>query len=134
MKLFIKNITCRGLLIFLIVQTLNLSINSLDFYTPINSATSTTNEDYVDSMVEFLVENVMGFPKDTFHDKTYADNYSKQQQNIAHFDLKWIPKSLLISDISEPVNEIEKANSKNEKAVNLYFKEVPAKPPQSLSV
>jgi hypothetical protein len=134
MKLFIKNITCRGLLIFLIVQTLNLSINSLDFYTPVNPAASTMNDDYVDSMVEYLVENLMGYPKDTFHDKAYADNYSKQQQNITHFDLKWIPKSLLISDISETVKEIENAIPKNEKAVNLYFKEVPAKPPQLLSV
>ena len=130
----IKKIASHCLIFFLIVQTLNLSINSLDFYTPLKVTNTFHNDDYVDSMVEFLVENVMGFSKDTFSDKADPDNFSKQQQNITHFDLKWVPKSLIITDFSEAVNEITKIVPKDERIVNLYFKEVPAKPPQTLLV
>jgi len=76
----------------------------------------------------------MGYPKNTFNDKANVNNSSKQQQNITHFDLKWVPKSLIITDFSEAVNEITKIVPKDERIVNLYFKEVPAKPPQTLLV
>lgn len=134
MKQIVKHIAFQSLIFFLTVQTLNLSINSLDFYAPINVSNSIEDQDYVDSMIEFLVENLLGFSKNTFHDKANIDNFSKQQQNIAHFDLKWFPNSMLFSDIETTQNEIVYMISKNEKVINLYFKEVPAKPPQFLSV
>jgi len=134
MNLKLKNIAGRILIFFLVVQTLNLSVNSLDFYTAIKTTNSVQDEDFVDSMIEFLVENVMGFSKDTFHDKANVDNNSKDQQNIAHFDLKWLPKILLITELSETVNEIKKQIPMNDRLVNLYFSEVPVKPPQFLSV
>ena len=118
----------------LVVQTLNLSVNSLDFYSQINASNTTDDQDYVDSMVEFVVENVLGFSKHTFHDKANADNFSKQLQNNIHFDLKWLPNSLLFTDNHETEKDIVNIAPKNDKIINLYFKEVPAKPPQILSV
>jgi 5,10-methenyltetrahydromethanopterin hydrogenase len=134
MRQIIKNIIFQGLIFFLVAQTINLSINSLDFYTPLKVINSFNDDDFVDSMVEFIVENVMGYPKNTFNDKANVNNTSKQQQSIAHFDLKWIPKSLIITDFSEAVNEISQVVPKDEQIVNLYFKEVPAKPPQFLFI
>ncbi len=134
MKSIIKNIACQFLLIFLVVQTLNLSVNSIDFYTPSKTANSVDDQDYVDSMIEFLVENTLGFSKDTFHDKAYADNNCKQQQNVTHFDLKWFPDSLVTYDLETIQNDIVHFVHKSDKVVNLYYKEVPAKPPQLLSV
>jgi len=95
MKRFISNIFFRFFIFLLVVQTLNLSVNSLDFYTPVNISNSIEDQDYVDSMVEFLVENVLGFSKHTIDDKANTDNFSKQQINI-HFDLKWLPNSLTL--------------------------------------
>lgn len=117
----------------LVVQTLNLSVNSLDFYSPVNISNTTDDQDYIDSMVEFLVENVLGFSKETFHDKADIDNFSKQQQNNIHFDLKWLPNSLMYIDNHETEKDIVNLAPKNDRIINLYFKEVPAKPPQVLS-
>ena len=116
----------------LVVQTMNLSMNSLDFYSPVNTSNTTDDQDYVDSMVEFLVENVLGFSKATFHDKANTDNFSRQQQNNVHFDLKWLPNSLLFTDNHETEKDIINIVPKNDRIINLYFKEVPAKPPQVL--
>jgi hypothetical protein len=134
MKSIIKHIACQFLLVFLVVQTLNLSINSIDFYAPVKTSTSAEDQDYVDSVIEFLVENVLGFSKDTFHDKAYADNNSKQQQTVVHFDLKWVPDSLVTYDLDATQKDIAHFVMKNDKVINLYYKEVPAKPPQLLSV
>jgi hypothetical protein len=130
MKFIIKNIACQVLIILLVVQTLNLSINSLDFYTNSTISNSLDEQDYVDSMIEFVVENVMGYAKDTFHDKANVDNFSKQQQNIPHFDLKWFQNSSIIADLVVIQKEFVHFIPKNEALINLYYKEVPAKPPQ----
>lgn len=134
MKCLIKNIASKCLILFLVVQTLNLSINSLDFYTPLKVANLIEDQDYVDSMIEFVVENVLGFSKDTFHDKANIDNFSKQQQNIAHFDLKWLPNSLIISNLQVAIEKISYIIPKDEKIIILYYKEVRPNPPQLLSV
>jgi len=134
MKSIIKNIACQFLLVFLVFQTLNLSINSIDFYAPVKTSTSAEDQDYVDSVIEFLVENVLGFSKDTFHDKAYADNNSKQQQTVVHFDLKWIPDSLVAYDLEGTQKDVAHFLMRNDEVINLYYKEVPAKPPQLLSV
>jgi len=134
MRQLVKNIVLQSLILLLVVQTLNLSINSLDFYTPINTSHSIVDQDYVDSMIEFIVENMLGFSKSTFHDKANADNTSRQQQNNVHFDLKWLPNTVLLTHNRENVNEIVNFVPQNDKIINLYFKEVPAKPPQALSI
>jgi hypothetical protein len=133
MKRIIRNIACQSLILLLVVQTLNLSMNSLDFYTPLNGSNSIEEQDYVDSMIEFVVENVLGYSTHTFHDKANADNFSRQQQNNVHFDLKWLPNSISFIDNHEIANEIINIVPKNDRIINLYFKEVPAKPPQVLS-
>jgi len=130
----IKKIASHCLIFFLIVQTLDLSINSLDFYTPLKVTNTFHNDDYVDSMVEFLVENVMGFSKDTFSDKADPDNFSKQQQNITHFDLKWLPTALIISDLEATYNLNLYNIPKDEKISILFYKEVRPNPPQFLFV
>ena len=130
MKNMLKKIAGHFLILLLVVQTLNLSINSLDFYTATEISNSADNQDYVDSMIEFVVENMLGFSKDTFHDKANADNFSRQQQNLVHFDLKWLPNSLLFIDNHEIANVIINLVPQNDRLISLYFKEVPAKPPQ----
>ena len=131
----LRNIVYHFLILFLVVQTLNLSIYSIDFYSQENvTSNSADNQDYIDSMIEFLVENVLGYSKDTFHDKANADNSSRQIQNNIHFDLKWLPNSLLFTDNHELANEIINIVPQNDRITNLYFKEVPIKPPQVLSV
>ena len=131
----LRNIVYHFLILFLVVQTLNLSIYSIDFYSQENvTSNSADNQDYIDSMIEFLVENVLGYSKDTFHDKANTDNFSRQIQNNIHFDLKWLPNSLLFTDNHELANEIINIVPQNDRITNLYFKEVPIKPPQVLSV
>jgi dsDNA-binding SOS-regulon protein len=134
MKHSVKNILFQFFILLLVTQTLNLSLSSLDFYTSNKISNSLEDQDYVDSMVEFVVENVLGFSKYTFHDKANADNFSKQLQNNIHFDLKWLPGSALFTDNHETEKDIVNIVPKNDKIINLYFKEVPAKPPQILSV
>lgn len=134
MKSVIKKIAYQFLLIFLVVQTLNLSINSIDFYTPSKITNSADDQDYVDSLIEFLFENGLGFSKDTFHDKAYADNNCKQQQTVVHFDLKWIPDTLVTYELEGTQKDVAHFLMRNDEVVNLYYKEVPAKPPQPLSV
>lgn len=134
MKSVIKKIAYQFLLIFLVVQTLNLSINSIDFYTPSKITNSADDQDYVDSLIEFLFENGLGFSKDTFHDKAYADNNCKQQQTVVHFDLKWIPDTLVTYELEGTQKDVTHFLMRNDEVVNLYYKEVPAKPPQPLSV
>lgn len=129
---FIKHITIQSIILLLIVQTMNLSMNSLDFYTTINTHNSIENQDYVDSMIEFVIENMLGFSKNTFHDKANTNNFSRQQQINVHFDLKWLPNTVLFFEIATTAKEIVNIVNKNDKIINLYFKEVPAKPPQVL--
>ena len=131
----LRSIVYHFLILFLVVQTLNLSVNSIDFYSQENvTSNSADNQDYIDSMIEFLVENVLGYSKDTFHDKANVDNFSRQIQNNIHFDLKWLPNSVLFTDNHELSNEIINIVPQNDRITNLYFKEVPIKPPQVLSV
>jgi len=85
-------------------------------------------------MIEFIVENVMGFSKNTFHDKANGNNLSKFQQNIVHWDLKWFHYAMAISDLNESQHEIVNIIAQNEKAVILCCQEVRPKPPQLLSI
>ena len=130
MRRRINHIACQCLILFLTIQTFNLSIDSLGFYTPLKTASPVEDPDYIDSMVEFLVENVMGFSKDTFRDKANSNNFSKQQQNIAHFDFKWFPNSIVISDLEETQKQLVYIIPKNERIVILFCKEVRPNPPQ----
>ena len=129
----LKYIAFQGIIMLLVVQTVNLSMNSLDFYSPVNVSNSMEEQDYVDSMIEFVVENVLGFSKGTFHDKASADNFSRQQQNNVHFDLKWLPNTVLFFACHLALNEIDNVVPRDERIINLYYKEVPAKPPQVLA-
>jgi hypothetical protein len=129
MKRIIRNIAFQSLLMLLVVQTLNLSINSVDFYT-VNVSAASDDLDYIDSMVEYIVENVMGNSTDTIHDKASMDNSSKQQQTPVHFDLKWFPNDAVISQLAEVINDAAGIRVQNEQLINLYYKEVPVKPPQ----
>ena len=130
MKSIIKNIATQGLLMLLVIQTINLSINSIDFYSALNTKAAYVDQDYVDSMVEYLVENVLGYSKNTIHDKANPYNSSKQQQDAFHIDLKWLPNDILIPELQEYVNLAVNIIPRNELLINLYFKEVPVKPPQ----
>jgi hypothetical protein len=131
MSSIIKNIALKYLILLLVVQTINLSINSVDFYNTFNiAAVNDDDSDYVDSMVEYVVENLFGFSSHTIHDKANIDNSSKQQQTSLHIDLKWFPNDVVISDIYESMSLNVSIVPKNEQLISLYFKEVPVKPPQ----
>ena len=134
MKSIIKNIARQLVLLFLVVQTLNLSINSIDFYTASTKASTADNQDYIDSVIEFMVENVLGYSKSTFHDKANADNNSKQNQNIAHFDLKCFPDSINAFNFLTIPKDVDYIVHKNDKVIILFCEEVRPNPPQSLSV
>ncbi len=134
MKCTLRNIACQCLILLLAVQTFNLSVDSLDFYTPSSISNSADDQDYVDSVAEFLVENIFGFSKNTFHDKANANNNSKQQQSVIHFDLKWFPRSLIVFKLEAFQSKVIYDIPKNENLVNLYCKEVRPNPPQLLSV
>ena len=130
MNAVIKNIALKYLILLLVVQTINLSINSIDFYNTFNiTATDNDDTDYVDSMLEYVVENVLGFSQHTIHDKADIDNSSKQQTSL-HIDLKWFPNDVVISDTYESTSLNVSIVPKNEQLISLYFKEVPIKPPQ----
>ncbi len=128
--MLIKNFV-NIIILILVVQTFNLSINSVDFYSPTEINNLADNQDYVDSMLEFVLENVIGYSKDTMHDKANPDGTAKQQQTPVHIDLKWFPVQALISDTNESTSEILTHIPQSEEFQNLYFKEVPAKPPQT---
>lgn len=134
MRLFFKNIVFRCMILLLVVQTLNLSINSLDFYTPLKITSTLEDQDYIDSMVEFLVENVMGFSKDTFHDKANPDSASKLQHFAAHLDFKWLPNSVIKYDLAVTQKQVVYNIPKDEKINILFIKEVRPNPPQFLAV
>lgn len=129
-NMLIKNFV-NIIILILVVQTFNLSINSVDFYSPTEINNLADNQDYVDSMLEFVLENVIGYSKDTMHDKANPDGTAKQQQTPVHIDLKWFPVQALISDTNESTSEILTHIPQSEEFQNLYFKEVPAKPPQT---
>jgi len=122
------------MILLLVVQTLNLSINSLDFYTPLKITSNLEDQDYIDSMVEFLVENVMGFSKDTFHDKANPDSASKLQHFAAHLDFKWLPNSVIKYDLAVTQKQVVYNIPKDEKINILFIKEVRPNPPQFLAV
>ena len=130
MRLFFKNIVFRCMIMLLVVQTLNLSINSLDFYTPLKGTNSLEDQDYIDSMVEFLVENVMGFSKDTFHDKANPDSASKLQHFATHIDFKWVPNTVIKYDLVATQNQVVYNIPEDEKINILFIKEVRPNPPQ----
>jgi len=48
--------------------------------------------------------------------------------------LKWVPDSLVTYDLDATQKDIAHFVMKNDKVINLYYKEVPAKPPQLQSV
>jgi len=126
------NRICKNIIILILaVQVINLSIDSLDFYS-FKSLTTFNDIDYIDSMTEFFVENVMGFPKDTFRDRASNKNDSRLQ-NIAHLDLK-MPHVSIISFLRDTRKKSVNIIPKNERAIVLFYKEVPPKPPQLLSV
>jgi hypothetical protein len=131
MKHVITNIICRCIVLLLAVQTINLSINSLEFYnTPSKAVTDVDDLDYIDSMIEFLVENVMGFSKHTFDDKAYSNDIAKLQQNIVHWDLKWYHYSMPMADLKETQCTNVNIIPTNDKALTFYYQEVRPKPPQ----
>ena len=134
MKCIVRNIAFQCLMLLLAVQTLNLSVDSLRFYASTSISCPVDEQDYIDSEAEFLIENIFGFSKNTFRDSANANNNSKQQQNITHFDLKWFPRSLIVFKLEAFPQKIVYDIPKNENLVNLYCKEVRLNPPQTLSV
>ena len=130
MKLSFKNIIGHGLVLLLAIQTLNLSINSIEFYnTPSKIVTDVDDLDYIDSIIEFVCENVMGCSKYTFHDRAISGNIVKLQ-HIAHLDLKTAQYPRLLSDIKEQHLSPYRIIPSDENSIYLCYKEVLPQPPQ----
>lgn len=130
MKIRFKNIAFQALIGLLAIQTLNLSVNSIDFYDTPVGVTTPANQDYVDSILEYLVENVLGYSKDTIKDKANPECSSKQQQTPVHIDLKWYPGNEESTNFCESVKDVSPIIPRTELVRNLYFEEVPVKPPE----
>lgn len=113
---------------------INLSFNSASFYYSLQAKTALDDPDYIDSMIEFLVENVLGCSKNTFHNKSNGNNIAKIQQNILHVDLEWIHDAKSSFDPNKFFKKKSSIISKNENVLIQYYKEVTPKPPQLLFV
>ncbi len=129
MKTVVRHIINRIFIVLLVIQTLNLSINSIDFYRVDTARGAFDQTDYVDSMVEYMIENVLNFSKHTFNTKTTTTNTSKQQA-AAHVVLKWFPTYTVIFNQPAGTSQSNKISPRNEVLVNFYYREVPVKPPQ----
>lgn len=128
-----KNIASLGLLLLLSVQTINLSVNSIEFYNKsYELSRNVADLDYADSMIEFIIEDVMGFSKHAFDDHTYNNDIAKIQQNVLHLDLRTIQYPKLLSDLKEKKLRHFKFMPSNENAISLCYREVLPKPPQSV--
>jgi hypothetical protein len=130
MRGFHKHIASNLLIGVIAFQAINLSINSASFYDSVSSTVSVDDPDYVDSMIEFLVENVLGFSKNTFHDKANGNDIAKMKLNILYHDLKcnYLVDSL---HLFEETYTIVQPYPANEDAVLLCYREVIPNPPQT---
>lgn len=123
------------LLLLLVFQTLNLSINSIEFCSsPLNDISENDKIDYIDSTIEFLVENVLGFPKHTFDDRLYNADIARMEQGITHFDLKNFKIVNLLSDLTELNLQSTNIIHSNENIITLCLLEAPFKPPREMFV
>lgn len=130
MKGSIKNIAGTLIILLIALQVINLSIDSVDFYSSITANANIDDQDYTDSMLEFVVENVLGFSKHTIHDKADNNSTSKMQQNSMHWDVKLFYTTTLKSALKEVQTDKSSFFFTNDKAVTLYYSEVSPKPPQ----
>ncbi|MTK51838.1 hypothetical protein [Paludibacter sp.] len=131
MKLSFKNIIGHGLILLLAIQTFNRSINSIEFYnTPSKIVVDIDDLDYIDSMIEFVFENIMGCSKHTFHDRAISGNIAKLQ-HIAHLDLKTVQYLKLLFDLKKQQLSHFRIIPANESTICLCYKEVLPQPPQS---
>ena len=127
----VKHIAGTFLVLIIMIQVINLSVDSLGFYTETSAVANFDDQDYTDSMLEFIVENVLGYSKHTIHDKANSNSTSKMQQYAFHWDVK-----LFYTSMNLAVNTAENFSSNfflmNDRLVNLCNSEVLPKPPQSL--
>jgi hypothetical protein len=130
MRTSIKNIAGTFLILLIALQVVNLSVDSVDFYTQVNSHSMMDDQDYTDSMFEFVVENMLGFSKHTLHDKANNNSTSKMQQNSMHWDVKLFYITTPKSAVKEAADNRLSYFITNDKAVTLYYSEVSPKPPQ----
>jgi hypothetical protein len=134
MNRIFKNIISQSIILLLVFQVINISFNSASFYYSLQAKTAVDDPDYIDSMIEFLVENVLGCSKNMFHDRSNGNDIAKIQQNILYVDLDWRHNTTAIFELNEIYKRKINIISENEKAIIQYYKEVTPKPPQLLSV
>jgi hypothetical protein len=130
MKSIIRHILSKLLIGIIVFQAVNLSINSVCFYETFGKTVSVDAPDYVDSMIEFLVENVLGFSKHTFHDQANGNDIAKMKLNILYYDFRcnYLLDSLHLFNDSN--NTLIQPYPANENAILLCYKEVIPNPPQ----
>ncbi|GAT63554.1 hypothetical protein [Paludibacter jiangxiensis] len=132
MRASVKNIAGTFIILLIALQVVNLSVDSVDFYTQTNSHSAMDDQDYTDSMLEFVVENMLGFSKHTLHDKANNNSTSKMQQNSMHWDVKLFYTTTPKSAVKELADNRLSYFITNDKAVTLYYSEVSPKPPQCI--
>ncbi|MTK53418.1 hypothetical protein [Paludibacter sp.] len=130
MRASVKNIVSTFIILLIALQVVNLSVDSVDFYTQVDNHSAMDDQDYTDSMLEFVVENMLGFSKHTLHDKANNDSTSKMQQNSMHWDVKLFYTTTPKSAVKELADNRLSYFITNDKAVTLYYREVSPKPPQ----
>ena len=124
-----RNISLRLLLIFMAIQVINLSIDSVDFV-PVQSSNYTAfNFNYFNSLAEYVSESVMGYVN-AFPEYQNESNQSKSQLSGKHISIKLFSTECLsapynIIDVNSIYNIEEK-----DKYRYLFFEEINPPPPK----
>lgn len=128
------HIATRLIILLLVFQVINLSFSSASFYISYQKEANVDDPDYIDSMIEFVVENILGFPKNTFHDKSNGNSMAKILQNSMHFDWDTHWNEIKIADLG--IIDLIKQHvvPRNESFILEYYKTVIPKPPQFFTI
>lgn len=126
MKSKLLHITSRAILLFLAIQIINLSINSIDFK-PFETNNLTEFND-INTIAEYVSEIVLGhinsFPE-------FSTKPQKHSQLQKHFNLKIINDQNHIAIVLPSFIKKDFGTSLKEKYLYEYFQEINPPPPKA---
>jgi len=128
MKWALKHIILRCFVFLMALQVLNLSIDAVEFH-PFISAKTVGNFNYMNSMMEYFSEIVMGhqnaFPE-------YDQKSTNGSQNIKHIDMKiYKPVDLSFTIIHQHQPVVSYNFPLDESYSYLFAKEINPPPPKA---
>ncbi len=124
----IKTFATKLLLLVVALQTLNFSMDSIDFH-PHKHRNTISDFNYLNSMVEYFDEIILG-NKDAFPE--YCKHNARDSQNIKHFDVK-ICQELPVKLVpTEYIESYTRHRSRNEFFKLLVIREITPPPPKQV--